>query len=65
MSGSVLLYICGKLIKLKKIHDGSINFISINELFKYKTILITGAEDCMVKIWDMKFNLLSSLDIVQ
>jgi len=30
MEGNAALYICGKLIKIKKIHDASVNFISLN-----------------------------------
>ncbi len=65
MDGNAALYICGKLIKIKKIHDSSVNFISLNELFKYKTIVITGGEDSMVKIWDTKFNMLGGVNVRQ
>lgn len=58
-----MLYICGKLITVKKAHDMGVNFIQLNEVFKYKTVVVTGGEDDMVKLWDMRFNLLTQLNV--
>lgn len=55
--GDIGLYICDKYIVSKeKTHAAAINCLRIAELFKYKTVLVSGGRDGFIKIWDIKFN---------
>lgn len=63
-TGDIGIYICGKFIPARSnAHSGAILCLRLAELFGYKKVLISGGQEGMIKIWDIKFNELARKDI--